>query len=153
MIWYEVNLKKVITISFWFPSLIMAMSLLLKWVIFTACKHLQVLAVKRLYLFLGKGAALCRLGSMKTERMCEVLNRWVNFRSTFLATLKKHTNDWKSHRMFIGKKNFSSSSILISVVHAWSIGIILGSELTFHRPYFPYAHRFSVQVLISELSG
>lgn len=79
----------------------MAMSLSLKWIIFTACKHLQALAVKRLYLFLGKGAAPYRLGSMKSERMYEVLNRWVNFRSTFIATLKKHTNDWKSHKKFI----------------------------------------------------
>lgn len=69
------------------------MSLSLKWIIFTACKHLQALALKRLYLVLGKGAALYSLGSMKPERMYEVLYRWVNFRSAFLNTLKKHTND------------------------------------------------------------
>lgn len=92
--------------------------------------------------FLGKGATLGRFGSMETERMYEVLNRWVNFRSAFLATLKKHTNDWKSHKKVIGKKNFSSSSILIPVVRTWSIGIRLGSKLTFHRPYFPHAHCF-----------
>lgn len=71
----------------------MRMSLLLKWIIFTACKHVQALALKRLYLVLGKGAALYSLGSIKTERIYEVLNRLVNFRSTFLDTLKKHIND------------------------------------------------------------
>ena len=35
---------------------------------------------------------LCRLGVMETERMYEVLNRWMNFKSTALATLKKHTD-------------------------------------------------------------
>lgn len=35
---------------------------------------------------------LCRLGVMETERMYEVLNRQMNFKTTSLATLKKHTD-------------------------------------------------------------
>lgn len=87
---------------------------------------------------------LCRLGVMETERMYEVLNRQMNFRSTSLATLKKYTNNLAGRvtRSSQEKKKISSINMMVSVVLMWSLGIRLGFKLTFYRPYFLYADCF-----------
>lgn len=86
---------------------------------------------------------LCRLGVMETERMYGVLNRGMNFKTTSLATWKKHTDGLAGEvTRSSQEKEFSSTNMMVSIVLMWGIGIRLGFKLTFHGPYFLYADCF-----------